>query len=163
MRAALHTQNNSALLSRGPCGRIVHGERQAATAKSLPRVMLLQSAAEAGPDWLNLPFGRGPRDTVLMQGSPARAGCNKGEDRTAVCGSLTVGLLSLGCRRHHGRREGGRNVVQGLRLRCLHRCCGHKRLSLWRSPGATERWGPSRSPSGARLRDSVRAATAVGE
>ena len=44
VRAALHTQN-SALLSRGPCGRIVHGERQAATAKSLPRVMLLQSAA----------------------------------------------------------------------------------------------------------------------
>ena len=43
VRAALHTQN-SALLSRGPCGRIVHGERQAATAKSLPRVMLLQSA-----------------------------------------------------------------------------------------------------------------------
>lgn len=53
--------------------------------------MLLQSAAEAGPDWLNLPFGRGPRDTVLMQGSPARAGCNKGEDRTALCGSLRVG------------------------------------------------------------------------
>ena len=86
VRAALHTQN-SALLSRGPCGRIVHGERQAATAKSLPRVMMLQSAASIGRLGLNLPCvqaRQGPARHCFAAGLPSEAGCNKGEDRTAV-------------------------------------------------------------------------------
>ena len=138
VRAALHTQN-SALLSRGPCGIIMHGldgERQAATAKSLLRVLMLLSAVEDGLR-LNLPLGRGPARHCFAAGLPSEAGCNKGEDRTAVSAVVVDGgsnplSLSLGCRRHHGRREGGRNVVQGLRLRRLRRC-GHKRLSKGRS------------------------------
>jgi hypothetical protein len=90
VRAALHTQNNSAVLSRGPCGIIVHGfdgERQAATAKSLPRVMMLQSAASIGRLGLNLPCvqaRQGPARHCFAAGLPSEAGCNKGEDRTAV-------------------------------------------------------------------------------
>lgn len=56
---------------------------------------------------LDLPFDEAQQDTVLLQGSPARARCNKGEDRTGSCGSRRGGS-SLGCRRHHGRQQAER-------------------------------------------------------
>ena len=96
MRAALHTQN-SAVLFGGPCGIVMHGldgERQAATTKSLPRVMMLQSAASIGRLGLNLPCGQarqGPARHCFAAGLPSEAGCNKGEDRTAVSAVVVDG------------------------------------------------------------------------
>lgn len=92
VRAALHTPN-SAVLSRGPCGIVMHGldgERQAATAKSLPRVTMLQSAASIGRLGLKLPCGRGPARHCFAAGLPSEAGCDKGEDRTAVSAVVIV-------------------------------------------------------------------------
>lgn len=79
---------------------------------------------------LDLPFDEAQQDTVLLQGSPARARCNKGEDRPGSCGSRRGGS-SLGCRRHHGRRQ--QNVAQDGRVCCWRTWTASGR---WRVPGA---------------------------
>jgi hypothetical protein len=81
--------------------------------KSLLRVLL--QSAEAGQG-STCPLDEAQRDTVLLQGSSARARCNKGKDRTAALLSLAVGPRWDAA---DITADGRQNVAQGMRLRCL--------------------------------------------
>lgn len=171
VRAALHTQN-SALLSRGPCGRIVHGERQAATAKSLPRVMLLQSAGSRGRLGLNLPCGRGPARHCFDAGLPSagRQAVTKARSARQCCGRQFDGGPSALARwdaadiTADGRQKRGPRAASPS---STTRCCGGKRLSSRQACGGRrEQWSdgvPAVLPAVRGSETSVRAATATGE
>lgn len=171
VRAALHTQN-SALLSRGPCGRIVHGERQAATAKSLPRVMMLQSAGSRGRLGLDLPCGRGPARHCFDAGLPSagRQAVTKARSARQCCGRQFDGGPSALARwdaadiTADGRQKRGPRAASPS---STTRCCGGKRLSsIQACGGRREQWSdgvPAAVPAVRGSETSVRAATATGE
>ena len=110
---------------------------------------------------LDLPFGRGPARHCFDAGLPSagRQAVTKARSARQCCGRQFDGgpsALSLGCRRHHGRREAEtwtKGCVSVVYYTVLRRETAEQQTGLWRAPGAMERWGASSTPSSARLRD----------